>query len=315
MSRSLISIEDLGVDGVEHLLDTADRFGEVMRRDIKKVPTLRGRSIVNLFFEPSTRTATSFELAGKRLSADVVNVKGSGSSVEKGESLRDTLQTLDAYAPDVIVIRHPAAGAAAFAARVSDAAVVNAGDGAHQHPTQALLDLATARGALGDVEGRTVAFVGDLLHSRVARSSIAGFRMMGADVLAVGPPTLLPRAAEASLGARVSTDMGDLAEADLVYVLRMQLERMGSGGFVPSLREYAATYGVGHARLRPGQLVMHAGPVNRGVEISDALCDDPASLIVQQAATGMAVRMAVLYSLMAEGDPGGETTNPAEVPA
>ncbi len=315
MSRSLISIEDLGVDGVEHLLDTADRFGEVMRRDIKKVPTLRGRSIVNLFFEPSTRTATSFELAGKRLSADVVNVKGSGSSVEKGESLRDTLQTLDAYAPDVIVIRHPAAGAAAFAARVSDAAVVNAGDGAHQHPTQALLDLATARGALGDVEGRTVAFVGDLLHSRVARSSIAGFRMMGADVLAVGPPTLLPRAAEASLGARVSTDMGDLAQADLVYILRMQLERMGSGGFVPSLREYAATYGVGHARLRPGQLVMHAGPVNRGVEISDALCDDPASLIVQQAATGMAVRMAVLYSLMAEGDPSGEAASPAEVPA
>jgi aspartate carbamoyltransferase catalytic subunit len=300
MTRSLISVDDLTPDGVDHLLETADRFAEVMRRDIKKVPSLRGRSVVNLFFEPSTRTATSFELAGKRLSADVVNVKGSGSSVEKGESLRDTILTLDAYMPDVIVIRHPAAGAAAFAARVSDAGIVNAGDGANQHPTQALLDLYTARAAMGRLDGLSVAFVGDLLHSRVARSSIAAFRQMGADVIAVGPPTLLPREAEQSLGARVSTDMADIADADLVYVLRMQLERMGRGGFVPSLREYAATYGVSHARLRPGQRVMHAGPVNRGVEISDALCDDPEALIVQQAANGMVVRMAVLYDMLAE---------------
>lgn len=308
MSRSLVSIDDLGVTGIERLLETSERFGEVMRRDLKKVPTLRGRTVINLFFEPSTRTSTSFELAGKRLSADVVNVKGSGSSVEKGESLRDTIQTLDAYAPDVIVIRHPAAGAAAFAARCSAAAIVNAGDGANQHPTQALLDLHTARGALGRLDGIQVAFVGDVLHSRVARSSISAFTMMGARPMAVGPPTLLPRDGAAALGCPVSTDIRDIADADLVYVLRMQLERMGKGGFVPSLREYAATYGVNHARLRPGQRVMHAGPVNRGVEISDALTDDPSALIVQQAASGMVVRMAVLYDLLAEP---GATPGPA----
>jgi aspartate carbamoyltransferase catalytic subunit len=300
VSRSLLSIADLDRAQVARVLRVSNRFAEVMDRDIKKVPTLRGRTVINLFFEASTRTSTSFELAGKRLSADVVNVKASGSSVEKGESLKDTILTLAAYVPDVIVIRHASAGACALAARHTDAAVVNAGDGKHEHPTQTLLDLYTVEREVGPLDGLHVAFVGDVAHSRVARSGIRGFRMMGARVTLVGPPTLLPRDAERALGVATSTDIRDIADADVVYVLRMQHERMGSGGFVPSLREYAATYGVNHGRLRRGQRVMHAGPMNRGVEISGELADDPETLIVRQAANGMVVRMAVLYDLLAE---------------
>jgi aspartate carbamoyltransferase catalytic subunit len=238
-------------------------------------------------------------LAGKRLSADVVNVKGSGSSMEKGETLKDTVITLSSYLPDVIVIRHASAGACRLAQRHSDAAIVNAGDGKGEHPTQTLLDLYTIRREVGALDGLHIAFVGDVAHSRVARSGAVGFAMMGAKVSFIGPPTLIPRDAERAFGVSVSHDVRDIADADIVYVLRMQLERMGPGGFVPSLREYAATFGINHARLRAGQRVMHAGPINRGVEISGELADDPLALIERQAANGMVVRMAVLYDLLA----------------
>jgi aspartate carbamoyltransferase catalytic subunit len=298
--RSLIAIGDLSRDEVGRTLDLAERFSEVMRRDIKKVPTLRGRTVINMFFESSTRTATSFELAGKRLSADVINIKGRGSSVDKGETLKDTVLTLDAYRPDILVIRHSAAGACAAARRYTSAAVVNAGDGKHEHPTPALLDLYTLRRATGRLDGLHVAFVGDVLHSRVARSGAIALRTMGARVSFVAPPTLLPRDAAEGLGAEVSWDIRDIADADVVYALRMQHERMGRGGFVPSLREYATQYGIGHHRLRPGQLVMHAGPMNRGVEITDELADDPTALITTQVESGMVVRMAVMYDLLTE---------------
>jgi aspartate carbamoyltransferase catalytic subunit len=309
--RSLLTIGDLDRAGIARILRVGNRFAEVMQRDIKKVPTLRGRTIVNMFFEASTRTATSFELAGKRLSADVVNVKGAGSSVEKGETLKDTVITLNSYAPDVLVIRHASVGACQMAARYTDAAVVNAGDGKHEHPTQTLLDLYTVEREVGPLDGLHVAFVGDVAHSRVARSGVRGFQAMGAEVTLVGPPTLLPRDAGEALGVSTSTDVRDIADADVVYVLRMQLERMGRGGFVPSLREYAMTYGIDHSRLRPGQRVMHAGPINRGVEISGELADDPKTLIERQAANGMVVRMAVLYDLLA--GPSG-SAEPAEAP-
>jgi aspartate carbamoyltransferase catalytic subunit len=308
--RSLLTIADLDRAEVARILRLGNRFAEVMARDIKKVPTLRGRTIINMFFEASTRTATSFELAGKRLSADVVNVKGSGSSVEKGETLKDTIITLGSYAPDVIVIRHPSVGACQLAARYTEAAIVNAGDGKHEHPTQTLLDLYTIEREVGPLDGLHVAFVGDVAHSRVARSGVRGFQMMGARVTLIGPPTLLPRDAASALGVATSTDLRDLADADVVYVLRMQRERMGAGGYVPSLREYAATYGINHQRLRPGQRVMHAGPINRGVEISGELADDPATLIERQAANGMVVRMAVLYHLLAEPASAPEPAEP-----
>jgi aspartate carbamoyltransferase catalytic subunit len=297
--RSLISVTDLSRDDIERVLALGDRFAEVMDRDLKKVPTLRGRTVINLFVEASTRTATSFELAGKRLSADVVNVKGSGSSMDKGETLKDTVITLSSYLPDVIVIRHASAGACRLAQRHSDAAIVNAGDGKGEHPTQTLLDLYTIRREVGPLDGLHIAFVGDVAHSRVARSGAIGFALMGAKVSFIGPPTLIPRDAGRAFGVDVSHDVRDIADADIVYVLRMQLERMGPGGFVPSLREYAATFGINHARLREGQRVMHAGPVNRGVEISGELADDPLALIERQAANGMVVRMAVLYDLLA----------------
>jgi aspartate carbamoyltransferase catalytic subunit len=298
--RSLLRIADLSADDVRRLLSTAEGFGSVMDRDIKKVPTLRGRTVVNLFLEASTRTSTSFELAAKRLSADVVSIKGTGTSMDKGETLKDTILTLEAYDPDVFVIRHPQVGACAVAGRYTDAAVVNAGDGTGEHPTQALLDLYTVQQAVGRVDGLHVAIVGDVLHSRVARSGIRAFTMMGARVTVVAPPTLVPRHLAQALGVEVSADIRDITHADVVYVLRMQLERMGSGGFVPSLEEYARMYQVNHARLTAGQRVMHAGPVNRGVEISGAVVDDPDSLIEAQAANGLVVRMAVLYDVLTE---------------
>lgn len=296
--RHLISIDDLGAAGITRILDTASSFEAALARELKKLPTLRGRTVVNVFFEASTRTSSSFELAAKRLSADVMSLKASGSSIEKGESLKDTILTLSAYAPDIVVIRHRAAGAAQLATRYTGAHVVNAGDGMHQHPTQCLLDLHTIRQAVGRLDGVQVAIVGDVLHSRVARSNIAGFRTAGCEVLVVGPPALIPRRIE-ELGVRVSHDIADIATADVVYALRMQRERMLEGAnYVPSLREYAVRYGVTSARLSPHQWIMHPGPMNRGVEIAADVADSPRSLILRQVEAGLVVRMAVLYDLV-----------------
>jgi len=294
--RHLLSIDDLDRAGIERILDRAESFAEVAGREIKKVPALRGRTVVNLFYEASTRTSSSFELAAKRLSADVVSIRSSASSVTKGESLKDTVQTLSAYDPAAIVIRSPHAGAAGLVAGWTEAAVVNAGDGKHEHPTQALLDVFTLRRALGSLEGVSIWIVGDVAHSRVARSDILAFSRMGADVTVSGPPTLLPREIEA-LGCTAEPTLDRLHEADVVYVLRMQHERM-TESFVPSLREYAARYQVNDRRLRPGQLLMHPGPVNRGVELSAQAIDSPQALIGAQVKAGVAVRMAVLYELL-----------------
>ena len=296
--RHLLGIADLSRVDVERMLDTARALERTLDREMKKLPALRGRLVVNLFYESSTRTLASFELAAKRLSADTMTLRSSGSSVDKGESLRDTALTLGAYDPDVVVVRHPQIGAAKLVASSTDAHVVNAGDGKHQHPTQALLDLFTIREALGRLDGVSVAIVGDVLHSRVARSNIQGFAMMGADVLLVGPPTLIPRGIEAT-GVRVSHDIADIADADVVYVLRMQRERMEEGAnYVPTLREYTARWGVTRDRVRPTQFVMHPGPMNRGVEISGDLADAAQSLIVRQVEAGLVTRMAVLYDLV-----------------
>jgi aspartate carbamoyltransferase catalytic subunit len=303
--RHLLSVADLDRADIERILERAESFAEVGRRDIKKVPTLRGRTIVTLFMEASTRTSSSFELAAKRLSADVVSVKAAGSSVEKGESLKDTIATLSAYGPEAIVIRAPEAGAAALVAGWTDAAVVNAGDGKHEHPTQALLDLLALRRRLGSIEGRRIWIVGDVLHSRVARSGILAFRAMGAAVTVCGPPTLIPRGIASALGCEVAHDLDRLGEAEVVYALRMQRERMRES-FVPSLREYAACYQIDARRLGPRQLLMHPGPVNRGIELAPEVIDGPASLIAEQVEAGLYVRMAVLYELLAGRDhPGG----------
>jgi aspartate carbamoyltransferase catalytic subunit len=313
--RHLLSMADLGRADVERLLDTAAGFESVMQRDVKKVPALRGRTVVNVFFESSTRTSSSFELAAKRLSADTVALRSSGSSVEKGETLQDTIRTISAYDPDVIVIRHPLVGAPAITARMTAAHVVNAGDGTHQHPTQCLLDLHTIRRGLGTIEGLHVAIVGDVLHSRVARSNIAGLLLMGASVTLIGPPALIPRGIEA-MGVTVSYDIADVAAADVVYVLRMQRERMQEGAnYVPSLREYAARWGITPARVRPGQLVMHPGPINRGVEISSAVADSASARIVDQVRAGLVVRMAVLYDLLSDPSGRGAAAALRAVPA
>jgi aspartate carbamoyltransferase catalytic subunit len=292
----LLSIDDLDRASIERILDRAESFDEVSGREIKKVPALRGRTIVNLFYESSTRTSSSFELAAKRLSADVVSIRSQGSSVDKGESLKDTVQTLSAYDPAAIVIRSPYAGAAGLVARWTPAAVINAGDGKHEHPTQALLDVFTLRRRLGALDGTNVWIVGDVLHSRVARSDILAFTRMGASVTVCGPPTLIPRDIEA-LGCQATATLEQLPEADVVYVLRMQQERMRDS-FVPSLREYAARYQITPERLVPGQLLMHPGPVNRGVELSGEAIDSPQALIGAQVRAGVAVRMAVLYELL-----------------
>ena len=299
--RHLVSIADLTRDDVDRLLATARSFESALEREMKKLPTLRGRTVVNLFFESSTRTSSSFELAAKRLSADVMSIKASGSSVDKGESLKDTALTLGAYGPDVIVIRHAHIGAPQLVAEVTSAHVVNAGDGKHQHPTQALLDLYTIEQDLGHIEGLHVAIVGDVLHSRVARSDIQALALCGAHVTLVGPPTLIPRGIEA-MDCEVSYDIGVLKDADVVYVLRMQRERMEEGeAYVPSLREYTARWGVTPERLRPGQRVMHPGPMNRGVEIDPRVADAQDALIEQQVRSGLVVRMAVLYDLLTRG--------------
>jgi aspartate carbamoyltransferase catalytic subunit len=294
--RHLISIDDLDRAGIERILDRAESFAEVSGREIKKVPALRGRTVVNLFYEASTRTSSSFELAAKRLSADVVSIRSAGSSVDKGESLKDTVHTLSAYDPAAIVIRSPHAGAAQLVAGWTGAAVINAGDGKHEHPTQALLDVFTLRRRLGALDGTRIWIVGDVLHSRVARSNILAFRRMGAQVTVCGPPTLIPRDIEA-LGCRAVVTLDELRQADVVYVLRMQQERMRDA-YVPSLREYAACYQVDVSRLTPNQLLMHPGPVNRGIELSAAAIDSPQALIGEQVKAGVAVRMAVLYELL-----------------
>jgi aspartate carbamoyltransferase catalytic subunit len=299
--RHFISIKDVSRDDVERLLATARTLERSMEREVKKLPTLKGRLVINVFYESSTRTSSSFELAAKRLSADTMSIKSSGSSVDKGESLKDTAITLGAYDPDVIVIRHPQIGAPNLVARVTDAHVVNAGDGKHQHPTQALLDLYTIQQELGRIEGLHVAIVGDVLHSRVARSNIQALVLCGASVTLVGPPTLMPRGIEA-MGCSVSTDIEAIKEADVVYVLRMQQERMLEGAnYVPSLREYTARWGVTPERVRPGQKVMHPGPMNRGVEIDPRVADAADALIETQVRAGLVTRMAVLYDLLTHG--------------
>jgi aspartate carbamoyltransferase catalytic subunit len=295
--RHLLSIEDLDRDAIERILALATNFAEVADRPIKKVPSLRGRLVINLFYEASTRTRSSFELAAKRLSADVLNLVSSGSSVEKGESLRDTVATLSAYGPDAIVIRSPNAGAPAMVAGWTSAAVVNAGDGKHQHPTQALLDCYTLRRRLGTLDGAKIWIVGDVAHSRVARSCIQAFTKLGAHVTVAGPPTLVPDEF-ASLGASVRHSLDGMREADAVYALRMQLERM-SDAAMPSLREYTSNFRIDSRRLGPRQLVMHPGPVNRGIELSGEVIDSSASLIGEQVAAGLVVRMAVLYEVLA----------------
>jgi aspartate carbamoyltransferase catalytic subunit len=295
----LLGIRELTAEEIRLILDTAGSMKEIASRDIKKVPTLRGRTVVTLFYESSTRTSSSFELAAKRLSADLVSVKAAGSSIEKGESLKDTVATLSAYDPAAIVIRHPHAGAAQLVAEWSEAAVINAGDGKHEHPSQALLDLFTLRRRLGSLEGKRIWIVGDVLHSRVARSNLIAFREMGAELTVAGPPTLIPRGIEA-LGCEVSYSLDGLGEADVVYALRMQSERMKES-FVPSIREYASHFQIDSRRLGPRQLLMHPGPVNRGVELSGEVIDSPQSLISEQVASGLVVRMAILYELLAAG--------------
>ncbi len=296
--RHCISVErDLDRERIERIVALAASFEEVAHREIKKVPALRGRTVLNLFYEASTRTRSSFELAAKRLSADVVNFAASGSSVEKGESLKDTVLTLTAHKPDAIVIRTPWAGAAALVSTWTDAAIVNAGDGKHEHPTQALLDVHTLRSRLGALDGCSIWIVGDVLHSRVARSNILAFIKMGARVTVCGPPTLLPRDVEV-LGCDVRYDLDELGSADVVYALRMQHERMDQA-WVPSLREYAAVYQIDGRRLRPHQVLMHPGPVNRGVELSGEVVDSPQAVITAQVEAGVVVRMAVLFEVLA----------------
>ena len=302
MRRHLLSVDDVTREDIERILSRAESFAEVSGREIKKVPTLRGRTVINLFYEASTRTSSSFELAAKRLSADVVSVRSAGSAVDKGESLKDTIKTLSAYDPAAIVIRSPHAGAAGMVARWSAAAVVNAGDGKHEHPTQALLDLYTLRRRI-DLEGLRIWIVGDVLHSRVARSNVLAFTRMGAKVTVCGPPTLIPRDAH-TLGCEVAYYLDRLREADVVYALRMQRERM-TDALVPSLREYVARYQIDGRRLEPRQLLMHPGPVNRGVELASEVIDSPQALITQQVAAGLVVRMAILFELLAGGGESG----------
>jgi aspartate carbamoyltransferase catalytic subunit len=294
--RHLLSVADLVRDDIERILETASSLAASLDREMKKLPTLRGRTVVNLFYESSTRTLASFELAAKRLSADTMSIRSAGSSVDKGESLKDTALTLAAYDPDVIVVRHPSIGAPQLVARLTDAHVVNAGDGKHQHPTQALLDLYTIRGAVGRLDGVRVAIVGDVLHSRVARSLVQALALVGAETVVIGPPTLIPRGIE-GLGCEVSYDLSATDGADVVYVLRMQSERMDEA-FVPSLREYTALYGITPARVRQGQVVMHPGPMNRGIEIDPRVADSAQALVTDQVRAGLVVRMAVLYDVL-----------------
>lgn len=301
--KDLVGLAGLSAEEMMLILDTADSFKEVSGRDIKKVPALRGKTVVNLFFEPSTRTRTSFELAAKRLSADVINFSPSSSSVVKGETLLDTARNIEAMQADVIIIRHSSAGAAETLARGVKSSVINAGDGWHEHPTQALLDLYTLRERKLQFKGLKVAIVGDIMHSRVARSNLHALSKLGAEVRVSGPPTMIPHGIE-KLGATVHYRLDDaLRDVDVVMMLRLQLERQGRGLF-PTIREYSKLYGLNGDRLKqaaPGVLVMHPGPINRGVEIASDVADSLSSVILDQVSNGVAVRMAVLY-LLTGGD-------------
>jgi aspartate carbamoyltransferase catalytic subunit len=304
LGKDLVGLEHLSKDQITTILDTAEPFKEISERRIKKVPVLRGKTIVNLFFEPSTRTRVSFEFAEKRLSADTVNIATAGSSVQKGETLVDTARNLEAMKIDMVVMRHGASGAARFLAERIPSNVINGGDGSHEHPTQALLDMLTIRDHLGRIEGLRVAIVGDVLHSRVARSNIFGLKALGAEVAVCGPRTLLPPAIE-EFGVTVFERVEEAIQwADCLNILRLQLERM-QAGYVPSVREYNRFYGVSTARLEKAPhdiLILHPGPMNRGVEIDSDVADGPHSVILEQVTNGVAVRMAVLY-LLAGGAP------------
>ena len=307
-TKHLLGIADLSREEIVLILNTAEAMKEVGQRAIKKVPTLRGRTVINLFFEPSTRTRTSFEIAEKRLSADTLNVAIGTSSVVKGETLVDTAMNLEAMSPSMIVLRHPSSGAPHLLSRICRARIVNAGDGMHEHPTQALLDAFTIRERKGRIEGLKIAIVGDLMHSRVLRSNLLLLSKLGANVWVCAPSTLIPPGLEQA-GARVTTRIHEAVEdADVVMMLRIQLERM-QGGYFPSIREYFSTFGLTEARVKlakPDVIIMHPGPNNRGVEIASEVADGPASVILDQVANGVAVRMAVLYLLA--GDSEQETT-------
>ena len=298
--KHILSLRDLSSDEISLVLDTAENFKELLSRRVKKAPTLRGRSIITLFFENSTRTRTSFELAGKILSAETINIAAQQSSAAKGESLKDTIETLDALTADCVIIRHPNSGAPAMAARYLKGHVINAGDGTHEHPSQGLLDLLTIREYKGNFENLNVTIVGDILHSRVARSNFWGLQKMGANVTLCAPDTLLPREFE-SFGARLETNVETaLKEADVVMMLRLQHERM-DGVFLPGAREYSLQYGLNARRLKlakPDAIVMHPGPMNRGVEISDEVAGSEKSVILNQVTNGLATRMALLYLLL-----------------
>ena len=314
LGKDLVGLEGLSGATITGILDTAEPFKEISERAIKKVPVLRGKTIVNLFFEPSTRTRISFEFAEKRLGADTVNISSSGSSVVKGETLVDTARNLEAMRIDMVVIRHSSSGAASFLADRIPSNVINAGDGQHEHPTQALLDMLTIRDRLGRIEGLKVCIVGDIVHSRVARSNIFGLQALGAEVAVCGPRSLIPRGIE-ELGVESFNHIEDAIEwADALNILRLQLERM-STGFIPSLREYNRVFGVTrarHARAPRDTVILHPGPINRGVEIDSAVADGPQSVILPQVTNGVAVRMAVLY-LLAGGVPGGAEAAKQEI--
>ena len=299
MKKDLLGIGDLSADEIYRILDTAEAMREIGERPIKKVPTLRGKTVVNLFYEPSTRTRTSFEIAEKRLSADTLNIAVAAPSVLKGETLADTAMNIEAMSPDMIVLRHAASGASHFLARICRSRIINAGDGMHEHPTQALLDAFTIRKHKGHIDGLKVAIVGDLLHSRVLRSNVLLLTKLGAEVWVSGPPTLLPPGIE-RLGVRSSTSVDEaVTDADVIMMLRIQQERM-QGAYFPSLREYFQVFGMTSERVRRASrdvIIMHPGPMNRGVEIASEVADGPYSVILEQVANGVAVRMAVLYLL------------------
>jgi aspartate carbamoyltransferase catalytic subunit len=304
MKKDLLSIGDLTNEEIYLILDTTEAMREIGERPIKKVPTLRGKTIVNLFYEPSTRTRTSFEIAEKRLSADTLNIAVAQSSVLKGETLSDTAMNIEAMAPDMIVLRHPSSGAGHLLSRICRSRIINAGDGMHEHPTQALLDAFTIRQHKKRIEGLKVTIVGDLLHSRVLRSNVLLLTQLGAQVWVGGPRTLVPVGIE-QMGVRVSTDVDEaVADADVIMMLRIQQERM-NGAFFPSLREYFNVFGMTTARVaraKPDVIIMHPGPMNRGVEIASDVADGPYSVILEQVANGVAVRMAVLYLLAGGAD-------------
>ena len=299
MKKDLLGIAELTCEEIKLILDTAEAMREIGQRPIKKVPTLRGKTVVNLFFEPSTRTRTSFEIAEKRLSADTLNIAVAASSVVKGETLADTAMNIEAMSPDMIVLRHASSGACHLLSRLCKSRIINAGDGMHEHPTQALLDAFTIREHKKRIEGLKVAVVGDLLHSRVLRSNVLLLTKLGADVWLSGPPTMVPVGIE-RLGVRVSTSVDEaVADADVIMMLRIQQERM-QGTFFPSIREYFSVFGMTVDRVRrarPDVIIMHPGPMNRGVEIASEVADGPYSVILEQVANGVAVRMAVLYLL------------------